>query len=294
MRSVRVIVICLIAAACSAAGPGPRPLEKGFATAGGVADPYADGKRHLAAGRYEVAVERFAQALTSDRRSLDALNGLAIAYTRLGRFDVAQTYFERALQLDATNASTLNNYGWSLIEQGRLQEAKPFLELALRRAEQADVPIVAANLESIGRARPSALVAALGSDSEPEANPGPYRLVRVDDNAYRLDIGAAPAERPEPASPAHDAQSPDGSPRQHDSAVVSPPEPRSRADANSAPPVTGVGRAGLAPGSAAHFRAAEPERDVPVNTPSGGGPIRLWPQPPSASEAGPILPGDER
>ena len=57
MRSVRVIVICLIAAACSAAGPGPRPLEKGFATAGGVADPYADGKRHLAAGRYEVAVE---------------------------------------------------------------------------------------------------------------------------------------------------------------------------------------------------------------------------------------------
>ena len=84
-----------------------------------------------AAGRYGLAVERFRQVLAGDRRSLDALNGLAIGYTRLGRFDVAQAYFERALEIDAFSAPTLNNYGRALIEQGRLRDARPFLQLAL-------------------------------------------------------------------------------------------------------------------------------------------------------------------
>jgi tetratricopeptide (TPR) repeat protein len=290
VRRALVIVICLVAAACSASGPGPRPLERGFTTGAGVADPYEDGKRQLAAGRYEVAVERFAQALASHRHSLDALNGLGIAYTRLGRFDVAQTYFERALQVDATNVSTLNNYGWSLIEQGRLRDAKPFLELALRHAEQAHVPVVAGNIDSIRRARPSALAGALESDSGPGALLGPHRLMRVDDNAYRLETTAAPAGRPEPATGAHAASSPERSLRQLDSAAVPPP----RADAESAASVRpeGVGGAGVAPASAEHFRAAELERDLPVNTPSAGGPIQLWPKPQSESEAGPILAGD--
>lgn len=281
MRSALATVICLIAAACSATtGPSPRPLERGFTTGAGVANPYEDGKRHLAAGRYQVAVERFAQALASDRGSLDALNGLAIAYTRLGRFDVAQTYFERALQVDATNASTLNNYGWSLIEQGRLRDARPFLELALRHAEQGDVPVVTGNIESIRHARPSALVAALESDSGGGALLGPHRLVRVDDSAYRLET-STPAGRPEPATAANDAQSPERSLPQHDTAAVPP-----------AVMTEGVGGTGVAPPSAEHFRVAEPERDIPVNAPSGGGPIQLWPKPPSESEAGPILPGD--
>jgi Tfp pilus assembly protein PilF len=150
VRRAFVIVLCLVGTACSATGPDPRPRASGFATAAGVVDPYGDGKQHLMAGRYQVAIERFGQALARDRRSLDALNGLAIAHTRLGRFDIAQTYFERALQVDATNAVTLNNYGWSLIEQGRLRDAKPFLELALRHAAAADLPVVAANIESMG------------------------------------------------------------------------------------------------------------------------------------------------
>ena len=113
--------------------------------------PYTDGKRHLAEGHYELAVQRFGQALAHDRLSLDALNGLAIAYTRLGRFDSAENQFERALQIEPTNAATLNNYGWSLIEQGRLREARAFLELARRYATEADAPVIAANLGNLGR-----------------------------------------------------------------------------------------------------------------------------------------------
>jgi tetratricopeptide (TPR) repeat protein len=286
-----VIVICLIAAACAATGPSPRPLESGFATAAGVGDPYWDGKQHLAAGRYELAVQRFGQVLASDRRSLDALNGLAIAYTLLGRFDIAQTYFERALLIDPTNFPTLNNYGWSLTEQGRLREAKPFLELALRHAEQADVPVVAGNIENIRRARPSALVAALDSDSGPGAHLGPHRLIRVDENAYRLETTTAPAGRPEPATAAHDTRSPERPLRQHDSTVA---ERRPGTDRKAAPSVVteGIGGAGDAPASAEHSRLDEPERNITVNPRSGGGPFQLWPETASESETGPILGGD--
>lgn len=195
VRSALVIATCLLAAACAASKPGLRPLEQGFAAAG-VADPYGDGKQHLAAGRYELAVQRFGQALASDRRSLGALNGIAIAYTRLGHFDIAQTYFERALQTDPTHVPTLNNYGWSLTQQGRLREARPFLELALRLAEQADAPIVAGNIESIRRASPSALLAALEREG---AQRGAHRLIRVDEDAYRLETAATPAGPSEPA-----------------------------------------------------------------------------------------------
>ena len=188
MRIALVIVAYLLTAACSATGPGPRPLERGFATGAGVADPYEDGKRHLADGRYDLAAQRFGQAVASDRRSLDALNGLAIAYTLLGRFESAQTYFERALQIDATSALTLNNYGWSLVEQGRLRDAKPFLERALHRAADAELPVIAGNIERVAHALPPALVAALDGRSGPQAHG--YRLVRIGANVHRLDSGA--------------------------------------------------------------------------------------------------------
>jgi tetratricopeptide (TPR) repeat protein len=293
MRGALLTVICLIAAACSATGPGPRAVESGFAIEAGVADPYGDGKQYLAAGRYQLAVERFGQALARDRDSVDALNGLAIAYSRLGRFDVAQTYFERALQIDATNVSTLNNYGWSLSEQGRLREAKPFLELALRHAELADAPIVAGNIEGIRRARPSALVAALEGDREPAVHLGPDRLIRVDENAYRLETSAA--ELSEPAAAPHDAPSSGSSLRQGGATVVLPSERAAGADETSAPAAVteGLGGRGDPAAKAANLRAAQPERDTPVNQPSGGDPIRLWFEPASEAKAATVKSGEK-
>jgi tetratricopeptide (TPR) repeat protein len=253
-----------------------------------VVDPYGDGRRHLMAGRYELAIERFGQALANDRRSLDALNGLAIAHTRLGRFDVAQTYFERALQVDATSAATLNNYGWALIEQGRLRDAKPFLELALQHAAEADVPVVAANIESMGQARPSALIAALEQGSPPEAAFG-QRLVRVAANVYSLKAIAGPVGGAEPATAADDAPSPRIALRQQPAAVASPQQARARADTTSGPAVVAEGRGAVdgAPASAEPFRAAGSDPDMLLDPALGAAPIDIRPE----SEAVATLPG---
>ena len=294
MRSALVIVTCLIAAACSTTGPAPRALESGFGTRAGVADPYGDGKRHLAAGRYALAAERFGQALANDRRSLDALNGLAIAYTRLGRFEVAQTYFERALQVDATSAVTLNNYGWCLIEQGRLRDGRPFLELALRRAADADVPVITANVDSIRRARPPALIAALQSDNRPGV-PFDHRLIRVAANVHRLETMAGPVGPPEPAT-ADDVPSPETALRQHPAPVVSPEQPRAQPDAPSSSFVLaeGIGLAEAALGSGEQSRAAEPDLDTPVEPESGDALLEIRPVSVSEPEAAAILAGDKR
>ncbi|MGH6905260.1 MAG: tetratricopeptide repeat protein [Geminicoccaceae bacterium] len=247
-----VIVTCLLAAACASA-PAPRPLSTGFGAATGVADPYADGKHHLEAGRYELAAERFGQALARDRRSLDALNGLAVAYTRLGRFDSAQSQFERALQLDPSSALTLNNYGWSLLEQGRLREARPFFELARRHATPTEASVIVANLDTLAHARPPALVAALEEESGPQTPRAPHRLVRVDDNAYRLETTAEPL-LPPLAAQVENAR-------------------------------------GAAPATAEPSPPAEPRPEV-ASGPGGAGPIRLWPRPATKAEAGSILEGE--
>jgi tetratricopeptide (TPR) repeat protein len=260
-----------------------------------VVDPYGDGKQHLMAGRYELAIQRFGQALANDRRSLDALNGLAIAHTRLGRFDVAQTYFERALQVDATSAVTLNNYGWALIQQRRLRDARPFLELALQHAAEADVPVVAANIESIGQARPSALIAALEQGSRPEAASG-QRLVRVAANVYSLKAIAGPVGGSEPATVADDAPSPRLALRQQPAAVASPQQARAHADNTSGPAVVaeGTGAVDGAPASAEPSRAAGSDLDMRVHPRLGDAPIDFGPERVPVSEAAAVLPGEKR
>jgi tetratricopeptide (TPR) repeat protein len=290
VRTAFLIVICLVGTACAATGPDPRARASGFASGAGVVDPYGDGKEHLIAGRYEVAIERFGQALARDRRSLDALNGLAIAHTRLGRFEVARTYFERALQVDATDAVTLNNYGWSLIEQGRLRDAKPFLELALRHAAAADLPVVAANIESMGQARPSALVAALEQGSPPGAASG-QRLVRVGANVYLLKAMAGPVGGSEPATVADDAPSPGTAVRPQPAAVASLKQAPARAATTSGPAVVaGTGTADGARASAEPLGAAGSGLDMLLDPALGAAPVAIRPE----SEAAPIPPGEKR
>jgi len=209
-RRALMILACLLAGACASSLPEPRPLARGFHPAGGVLAPYEDGRRHLAAGRYGLAIERFGQALGTDRRSVDAMNGLAIAYTRLGRFDIAQAYFERALRIDAFNAPTLNNYGRALIEHGRLQDARPFLELALHHAAKHEAAVVLANVAGIKQADPPALVVALRGTAKTPASDG-RRLVRLAANRYRLETPGGRAAPPAqgqvaPRSTARDAR----------------------------------------------------------------------------------------
>lgn len=195
-RRALIILVCLLAGGCTSSVPEPRPLTRGFHSGAGVSAPYEDGRRHLIAGRYGLAIERFGQALGTDRRSLDALNGLAIAYAQVGRFDIAQVYFERALEIDAFSAPTLNNYGRALLEQGRLRDAKPFLDLALLHAARGEGAVVAANVSIMNRVDPPAVVKAL-RDADRTAASNSHRLVRLAANHYRLETPRGLAARPE-------------------------------------------------------------------------------------------------
>lgn len=285
VRSALVIVISLLAAACASA-PAPRPLASGFGAEAGVAEPYADGKRHLAEGNYELAAQRFGQALAHDGRSLDALNGLGVAYTRLRRFDSAETQFERALQIDPTNAATLNNYGWSLIEQGRLREARAFLELARAHGTDAEAPTIAANLETLQHAEPPALLGALEAGSASRARGGPHRLIRVADNAYVLETAAEPAEPPAPPRAAPDVPlTPIVVQADTAAAIDSSREDGARPNASSSifAPAQDAGVADALP------TPAQPD----VRTkPHSVAPIRLWPPLASGAEADPTSTGD--
>lgn len=293
MRSALGIVICLLSAACASA-PAPRPLASGFGAGGGVADPYADGKRHLADGNYELAAQRFGQALAHDGRSVDALNGLGVAYTLLGRFDSAETQFERALQIEPTNAATLNNFGWTLIEQGRLREARAFLELAHAHGTAAETPAIAGNLESLQRAQRPALLAALAAGNAAQAARGPHRLIRVADSAYLLETTAGPAEPS--ATPAAPPQGSSAS-----IAVQHDPAATGSSEAGAAPPELGSPSVTMQDVRAADDLPAPPEQSRAAPQPgvlkkphSGGAPIRLWPPLASGTDAGPITVGDEQ
>jgi hypothetical protein len=178
---LRVGLLCLLASACAPAAFEARPVSHGFdAASSGVIDPYGDGKRHLAAGRAGLAIERFRQALAQDRDSLDALNGLAVAYARLGRTSLAETYLQRALDLRYDDVATLNNYGRLLTEQGRWQEARVMLAMAERSAGGPDSAVVQANLAAIEtprQLRPYRM-------AEPVS---PLRLAKTDTATYRLE-----------------------------------------------------------------------------------------------------------
>jgi Tfp pilus assembly protein PilF len=294
-RRALVIVVCLLAAGCQASFPEARPLARGFVPTAGVLAPYEDGKLHLAAGRYGLAIERFGQALASDRRSLDALNGLAIAYTRLGRFDVAQGYFERALQVDAFSAPTLNNYGRALVEQGRLRDARPFLQLALQHAAQADLAVIAANVETMSSSRPPALVVALRKSLPTPATDG-RRLIRLAANRYRLETPGEAAAQPEQAVVARNPMALDIPLRQQPAGAVAAPQRQAHNQPDAGPSLVLAGGddgLGIALASAADLEAlgldpdrlaAEPQFAVQRDA--------LQPRPSAAGRAGILASGE--
>jgi hypothetical protein len=140
-----VTMSCMLVGACTSTTYEMRAASAGFGETSGVVDLYDDGKRQLAERRFGLAVQRFRQALAADRRSVDVLNGLAVAYAALGRTQLAEVYLQRALELRHDDVATLNNYGRLLLEQGHLQKARPMLDLAVRLASGPDHAIVHAN-----------------------------------------------------------------------------------------------------------------------------------------------------
>lgn len=86
-------------------------------------EAYAEAKLQLERGNIGLAVDGFRKAVRRSPDSVDAMNGLAVAYDRLGRFDLSRRFYELALAADPANPKVRHNLVVSLRLQGRNQEA---------------------------------------------------------------------------------------------------------------------------------------------------------------------------
>jgi hypothetical protein len=114
-------------------------------------EAYAEAKRQLERGNIGLAIDGFRKAVRRSPESVDAMNGLAVAYDRLGRFDLSRRFYELALAAQPSNAKVRNNLAISLKMQGRNEEA------AALRAESTGVQ-VAVTLAPLPAREPAAVV----------------------------------------------------------------------------------------------------------------------------------------
>ncbi len=133
--TVAIGLALLGAGRADASAPAPgRGLPEGTrltAPQTAASDPYQRGKALLASGDLPGAVAALRAALAADPQSVDALNGLGIAFDRLGRYDIARGYYDMALALAPDHPLVLNNLGYSLYLQGQDAAAIPILRRAL-------------------------------------------------------------------------------------------------------------------------------------------------------------------
>lgn len=154
---VAAVAMVAMLGACGQFGDDFRPVFRfdGYSASDEMADPIERGKAQFASRQYGLAIRSFAVALTGDKRSIPALNGIAASYDMLGRFDVADKFYNRALLVEPRSATVLNNVGYSHLMRGDRETGERFLKLAA--SIDSKNPIVQVNL-----------MLALG---EPEANP---------------------------------------------------------------------------------------------------------------------------
>ena len=135
---VAVLLASLALSGCSA-GPDIRVSGEAASKAS-----FGQGKHLLEAGRAVDAVTAFRRQLRVEGADLQALNGLAIAYSELGRMDLAAEMFSRALALSPDDPATLNNIGFSALRRADERLARHYLEKA--RRENGDHEKIGGNL----------------------------------------------------------------------------------------------------------------------------------------------------
>lgn len=101
-------------------------------TAGVPADQaaYIDGKTHLAAHRFDLAIESFRQALRLNPRHVDSLNGMGVAHSLAQRQPEAIVAFGQAVELTPDNAQWHANLGMALARDGQFEQARSVLAKA--------------------------------------------------------------------------------------------------------------------------------------------------------------------
>lgn len=124
-RSAVAVLYALMAMGGCSAGPD---VQIAGEPAPGIS--IAEGRRLLEEGRAVEAVTAFRQLLRRQGADLQALNGLAIAYSELGRADLATEMFSRALTMAPDDAATLNNIGFSALRRADVMLARHYLTRA--------------------------------------------------------------------------------------------------------------------------------------------------------------------
>ena len=159
------------------------------AIAAPTSDPYQRGKVLLASNDVPGAVAAFRAALADNPQSVDALNGLGIAFDRLGRYDIARGYYDMALALVPDSPLVLNNLGYSLYLQGQDAAAIPFLRRALAIQVPGDVGPAQRILTMIADRMRHAVVASETVSARAE----PVARVEMSANGEQRLVLAAPA-----------------------------------------------------------------------------------------------------
>ena len=131
----------------------PRPVvPEGYALQGSGSELYEQGKRQLGAGYAALAIDAFRRAARAQPDSIDALNGLAVAYDRIGRYDLSRRYYEAALGREPNSAMLLHNFGYSLALQGKRDEGRALIARALASGDPSVLARGRANLAALGGA----------------------------------------------------------------------------------------------------------------------------------------------
>ena len=89
------------------------------------------GRDHLRAGRYGLAIESFERALAFGERPAPAYNGLGVAYAKLGRPELAYRFFRKAAMSDPDNPVYSRNLA-------SLMDSPEFNLAVLKRSEPKD------------------------------------------------------------------------------------------------------------------------------------------------------------
>lgn len=163
----------------------PRPLD-GIRDAstpipGLETDAYTQGKALLGLNDVPGALAAFRTALAQSPQSVDALNGVAVAYDRLGRADLARAYYEAGMAIDPHSPTLLNNFGYSRYLSGDLATAIAPLRAAAASGEPSVVAAANRTLALIA-ARPAEVRIAAAADPGPashieQTSEGEQRLV---------------------------------------------------------------------------------------------------------------------
>lgn len=81
------------------------------------------GIEYMKLGKYDIALERFNEALTVDPNYAEAHDAIAILYEQLGQSQQAQLHYEQAITLKSHDSNIHNNYGQFLCKQGQWEAA---------------------------------------------------------------------------------------------------------------------------------------------------------------------------